>query len=179
MKTPLVLIAVTFLYCLQTISANAQGATSATITGQVVDQQGAVIANAKVTATNVATSAPHSTNPASSGNYTIPDLPPGTYDVKVEAPKFAPGLTKGIELSVGESRDLGFKLVVAGSTESVEVTTAAPLIETTKTDVSTTVTQLDIERLPTFAGGAGGANDYAQLALTAPGARLGTNRVSP
>ena len=177
MKTPLVLIAVTFLYCL-TISGNAQTATSATITGQVVDQQGAVIANAKVTATNVATSAAHSANTTSSGNYTIPNLPPGTYDVKVEAPKFAPGLTKGIELSVGDSRDLGFKLVVAGSSESVEVTTAAPLIETTKTDVSTVVSQLDMERLPTLPGGAGGVNDYAQLALTAPGVRLDTSGIS-
>src|SRR5260370_14893021 len=166
------------LCCLSAVQINAQGATSATITGQIVDPQGAVIANAKVTATNVATGIGHSANTTSSGNYTIPNLPPGTYDVKVEAAKFAVGETKGITLNLGDSRDLGFKLAVAGSTESVEVTTTAPLIETTKTDVSTSVTDLDIERLPALAGGAGSVNDYAQLALTAPGVRLDTSGIS-
>src|SRR5262249_18138128 len=112
------------------------------------------------------------------GNYVIPNLPPATYDIKVEAPKFAVGEAKGITLRVGEQKDLGFKLVVAGSTESVEVTAEAPLIERTRTDVSTSVNSLEMERLPTLAGGSGSVNDYAQLALTAPGVRLDTSGIS-
>jgi hypothetical protein len=154
---------------------NAQSASSATITGQVVDPQGAVITSATVTATNAATGVAHSAKTTSSGNYTIPNLPPGTYNVKVEAAKFSAGETKDVKLNVGDSRDLDFKLTVAGSTESVEVTTAAPLIETTKTDVSTSVTDLDMERLPTIAGAGGVVNDYAQLALTAPGVKMDTS----
>ena len=70
---------------------------------------------------------------------------------------------------------LGSSSRVAGSTESVEVTTTAPLIETTKTDVSSSVTSLDMERLPTIAGAGGVVNDYAQLALTAPGVKADTS----
>src|SRR6185312_16128272 len=91
---------------------------------------------------------------------------------------FATGVTKNVALNVGDQRDLSFKLAVGGSTESIEVTTSAPLIESTKTDVSTTVTNLDMERLPTFAGTAvigGAVNYYAQLALTAPGVKSDTS----
>lgn len=160
--------------CVATV-ASAQSASSATIVGQVVDPQGAVVPDARVTATNVATGAATTVSSTSTGNYNIPNLPPGTYIVKVEAKGFKPGEVKDIKLVLGEQRDLSFKLSVAGSAESVEVTTTAPLIETTKTDVSSSVTDLDMERLPVFAGSGGVANDYAQLALTAPGVKLDTS----
>ena len=149
----------------------AQSAASATITGTIVDPQGAVVPNAKVTATNAATGIGRAVQTTSAGNYTIPNLAPGTYNVRVEAKGFAAGETKGITLNVGDQRDLGFKLSISGATESVEVTTEAPLIESTRTDVSTSVTSLDMERLPTIAGATGSVNDYAQLALTAPGVK--------
>src|SRR5215475_11401155 len=173
-----VLVSVVLICCLPVMMVNAQTASSTSLTGQVVDPQGAVISGATVTATEVATGVVHSAKTTSSGNYTIPNLPPATYDIKVEAPKFAVGEAKGITLRVGEQKDLGFKLVVAGSTESVEVTAEAPLIERTRTDVSTSVNSLEMERLPTIAGGSGSVNDYAQLALTAPGVRLDTSGIS-
>jgi hypothetical protein len=160
---------------LSPVLVNAQSAATATITGQIVDAQGAVIANAKVTATNVATGITRSTNTTDAGDYTIPNLTPGTYDVKVEAAKFSVGQSKGLKLNVGDQRDLNFRLAVAGTTQTVEVTTQAPLIETTKTDVSASITDLDMERLPTLAGGGGTVNDYARLALTAPGVKLDTS----
>lgn len=172
MKRLAMLSVLALLCCMVSVSAVAQSASTATILGQVVDPQGAVVPSAKITATNQATGAGRSTNTTSAGNYVVPDLPPGTYTVKVEAKGFAAGSVKDITLNVGDKRDLGFKLNVAGSTESVEVTTSAPLIETTKTDVSTSVTSLDMERLPTIAGATGSVNDYAQLALTAPGVKL-------
>jgi hypothetical protein len=161
--------------CLPLALANAQSAASAQISGTVVDPQGAVVPGAKVTATNQATGQARSVNTTSTGNYTIPNLAPGKYDVAVEAKGFSPGSTKDITLNLGDQRDLGFKLGVAGSSESVEVTTTAPLIETTKTDVSSSVTSLDMERLPTIGGAGGAVNDYAQLALTAPGVKADTS----
>ena len=152
-----------------------QSASTAAIVGQVVDPQNAVVANATVTATRQATGVGRSVSTTSTGNYTIPGLQPGTYSVRVEAKGFAPGEASNITLNVGDQRDLGFKLRVAGSTESVEVTTEAPLIESTRTAVSTSVTSLDMERLPTFAGATGSVNDYAALALTAPGVRQDTS----
>jgi hypothetical protein len=148
---------------------------TATLTGRVEDPQGAVIANAKVTATNVATGTSHTANTTGAGLYTIPDLVPGAYDVKAEAKGFAIGESKGMKLNVGDSRDLNFRLTVGTATQTVEVTGQAALIETTKTDVSTSVTDLDMERLPTIAGAGGTVNDYAALALTAPGVRMDTS----
>ncbi|HEY2363382.1 MAG TPA: TonB-dependent receptor [Candidatus Angelobacter sp.] len=161
--------------CLPLAMANAQSASSAQISGTVVDPQGAVVPGAKVTATNKATGIGRSVTTTSTGNYVIPNLQPGTYDVAVDAKGFAPGSTKDVVLNLGDQRDLGFKLGLAGSSESVEVTTTAPLIESTKTDVSTNITNLDMERLPTLAGAGGTVNDYAQLALTAPGVKSDTS----
>jgi hypothetical protein len=161
--------------CLTAIGAVAQSASSATIVGQVVDPQGAVVPNAKVTATNNATGVGLTVNTTSTGNYVIPNLTPGTYTVKVSAKGFNEGEAKDITLKLGDQRDLGFKLAVAGSKETIEVTTQAPLIETTKTDVSSSITNMDMERLPTLGGAGGTANDYAQLALTAPGVKADTS----
>lgn len=166
------------LFCVFSASlVSAQSAASATIVGQVADSQGAVITSATVTATNTATGIKHSTKTTSSGNYTIPNLPPGSYTVKVEAASFA-AATSQIKLNVGDQMDVNFKLGAAGRAETVEVTGEAPLIETTKTDVSSSVTDLDMQRLPTFAGAGGVANDYAQLALTAPGVKLDTSTLT-
>src|SRR5947207_4607414 len=174
-RLPLYLV----LFCLvSTALGYSQSASTATIVGQVVDAQDAVVPNATVTATNTATGISHSAKTTGTGNYTIPNLPPGTYNVKVDAASFAPGESKGIKVNVGDQRPVSFKLGAAGKTETVEVTGEAPLIEPTKTDVSTSVTDLDMERLPTFAASSGGANDFAQLALTAPGVKLDTSTVS-
>ena len=176
MKRPQRFFTIAFLcLCLPMAMANAQSASSAQISGTVVDPQGAVVPGAKVTATNQATGTSRTVTTTSTGNYVIPNLTPGTYDVAVDAKGFAPGKTKDIVLVLGDQRDLGFKLGLAGSTESVEVTTTAPLIESTKTDVSTNITNLDMERLPTLAGSTGSVNDYAQLALTAPGVKSDTS----
>jgi hypothetical protein len=167
---------IAFLFCCLPLTlANAQSAASAQISGTVVDPQGAVVPGAKVTATNSATGAQRSVNTTSTGNYTMPNLTPGTYSVKVEAKGFASGGTENVQLNLGDQRDLSFKLAIAGSSQTIEVTTEAPLIETTKTDVSSSVTSLDMERLPTLAGAGGTVNDYAQLALTAPGVKSDTS----
>jgi len=176
MKRLYVLFSIALLCCcLPAVLANAQSASTATIVGTVVDPQGAVVPDAKITATNQATGLSRSANTTSTGNYTIPNLPPSTYDVKVEAKGFAAGTAKDIKLNLGDQRDLGFKLNVAGQSVYVEVTTQAPLIETTKTDVSSSITDLDMERMPTIAGAGGVVNDYAQLAVTVPGVKVDTS----
>jgi len=177
MKRLQVLFLLALLCCCVPILLNAQSASTATITGQVVDPQGAVIPAAKVTATNTATGVARSAITTTTGNYVIPNLSPGNYSIKVEATKFAAAESK-VKLNVGDEQDVNFKLGIAGSTQTVEVTTEAPLIETTKTDVSSSVTDLDMQHLPTFAGGGGVANDYAQLALTAPGVKLDTSTLT-
>jgi len=164
--------------CLPLALANAQSAASAQISGTVVDPQGAVVPGAKVTATNQATGIGRSVNTTSTGNYVIPNLQPGTYDVSVDAKGFAAANNKGLKLNVGDQRNLDFNMAVAGSTQTVEVTAEAPLIETTKTEVSTSVTDVEMQKLPTFAATTGGANDYVSLALTAPGVKQDTSTLT-
>src|SRR5215467_3900439 len=164
--------------CLPMILANAQSASTAQVSGTVVDPQGAVVAGAKVTATNGATGVSRSVNTTSTGNYLLPNLPPGTYDVKVEAKGFSAAAGKGLKLNVGDQKTLDFNVAIAGSSQTVEVTAEAPLIETTKTDVSTSVTDVEMQQLPTFAASSGGANDYASLALTAPGVKMDTSTLT-
>src|ERR1051326_5289047 len=178
MKRLQVFCILALLCCLPVILANAQSASTAQISGTVVDPQGAVVPGATVTATNVATGVPRSVNTTSTGNYVIPNLSPGTYDVKVSAKGFGDAMSKGVKLNVGDQPTLNFNMAVAGSSQTVEVSAEAPLIETTKTDVSTSVTDIEMQKLPTFAATSGGANDYASLALTAPGVKQDTSTLT-
>jgi len=151
-------------------------ATTATIRGRVTDPQGAVVVGATVVAHDLATGLDHRTTTTSDGGYVIPLLPIGNYDVRVEAPNFARAETRGITLLVGEVRDVNFQLKLGGTTQVVEVTGQAPLVETAKTEGSSVLNDKDITRLPALSGTAPGAvgnmNDYATLATGAPGVRV-------
>jgi hypothetical protein len=166
------------LPCLLAGVGYGQSAATATIVGRVIDPQNAVIRDARVTAINTATGGRRSVNTTSSGDYAIPNLSPGTYEIEVQASGFAIGKAEGIKLNVGDRQDLNFKLVLAATFETVMVAVEAPLIQTTKTDVSTSVTDEDMKRLGTLAGPGGVANDYAQLALSAPGVKLDTSMLT-
>src|SRR5205085_4556008 len=122
----------------------AQTAATGAITGRIVDPQGAVIPNVKVTATNIDTGVEVPTTTTAAGNYTFPNLQTGVYNVHVEAAGFARGNANNVRIEVGAHRDVNFTLQVAGATTTVEVTSQAPLIESTKTEVSTVVTEADM-----------------------------------
>src|SRR6185295_15626513 len=120
------------------MSGKAQTAT-ATIVGTLVDPQGAVVASATVVARNVDTGIERTTKSTSEGLYRFDGLPPGVYDVRVEAQGFGKSEIKGVKLQVGEQRDVNFGLSVTGKSEIVDVSAASPLVETAKTDVSSVI----------------------------------------
>jgi hypothetical protein len=158
-----------------------QTAATAAITGRVVDPSAAVVPNATVVARNQATGIERSTVTTRDGLYNFPDLQTGIYTIAVKSQGFATSQIKDVKLEVGDRRDVNFNLKVGAASEIVEVTAALPLIETTKTEVSTTVTDADMARLPVTSGYAAGGgataagssqiNDFASLAVTAPGVR--------
>jgi len=155
-------------------------AATATITGTVVDQQGGVISGATVVARKVDTGIERTTKTTSDGLYRFDSLAPGVYDVRIEMRGFARTEATAVRLQVGEQRDVNFTLSASGATEKVTVT-ASPLVETTKTDVSTVVDEKQVATLPTttsFNGLSGVANDYAALAATAPGVKYDFTSVS-
>jgi len=153
-------------------------AQTAAITGRVTDPQGAVVPNATVTARSLETAIERTTQTTSDGVYRFPGLAPGNYTVRVVGMQnFAPAEAKNIHVDVGSVKDLNFSLVLSGVMTTLEVTAHAPLIESTRTDVSIVVDEANVARLPAtspfnvagVAGVNGNMNDYAGLALTAPG----------
>ena len=144
--------------------AFAQGTgASGDIIGTVLDPSGAVLPNATVIATDQARGIKRSITSDSSGHYEIPGLSPSIYDVSVEHSGFQTSIQKGVVVSVGQTTTLDFHLKVAGGTESVEVTTEAPAVDTERGHQANTINQQLIQDLPI------NRRDYLSFTLLAPG----------
>jgi Carboxypeptidase regulatory-like domain len=111
-------------------SALAQTTGTATIVGAVTDPTGSVVAGAKITVVNVNTSFVHNSVTTPEGTYYIPNLNPGTYQLTIEATGFRTYVRDGIILMTAEQPRLDVQLEVGTMAESVQVTAAAPLLET-------------------------------------------------
>jgi hypothetical protein len=133
-------------------------------TGTVVDQTGATIANAKVTATNPATDLKLTATTNSSGNYTVREVPPGVYKISAEAAGFKTVSNNGVTANAGTIEHVDFKLQIGKTSEVVEVTAEAAAVNTEDSKLSTTVSATQIQNLPL-----NGRNVYDLIQL-APGA---------
>jgi len=162
-----------FSFLLMLSLANVAYGQGATITGRVIDPRAASVPNATVTAANTETGITRTTTTTSDGLYRFDNLAPGVYNVILDVSGFNRAEARSVKLQVGEARDINFNLELAGQQQSVVVTSELPLVETSKTDVSTVITEKEVSVLPTttpFSAG-GVANDYEGLALAAPGVR--------
>src|SRR6266436_3408262 len=129
--------------------ASAQGVNSASLTGTVVDPTGAGMKAAKVTVTNMANGSERTAVSDDAGRYNLVGLPPGQYKVSVDGgPNFEVYKEDSVVLTVGDSVARDFKLALRGQQQSVVVQAEATNVETTKTEVSDTVTQRRIDNLP-------------------------------
>jgi len=125
----------------------AQNSTGA-LNGSIVDPQGAAVVNAQVTATDPNTGFSRSTVTGATGNYTIPQLPPGTYNLRVQATGFSTIEQKGITLMVGQTLTVNHTLKAGAVNTVVEVTSEAPLIETTSSQIGGSVSPTEVSSLP-------------------------------
>lgn len=142
-------------------SINAQ-TINGTILGTVVDQQGAAIPGAQITAINAETGFQRSVITSEDGLFRITGVPVGTYSVRVEKKGFSSTVNENVQVSVATDSDLRFELP-AGSVEvTVEVTSSGELLDTTQSQVSKTVGAQQILELP-------GRNSLNGLALLQPG----------
>ncbi|HJQ31765.1 MAG TPA: TonB-dependent receptor [Pyrinomonadaceae bacterium] len=147
--------------------ARAQTASTGVITGVVQNEKGEVVANATVRAVNVGTNATREAKTSDEGVYEISQLAPGTYRVEVEAGGFSKSLLENVVVNVLQRTTANAALKVGSVTETVNVTAEnAPLVETTKTDVSGVVDQRRLENLPV------NGRSFASLAILIPGATL-------
>jgi hypothetical protein len=142
-----------------------------TITGTISDPAGAVVASAAIEARNQATGVVYQAASTATGNYTILQLPVGTYEVSVAVPGFKKYVRQGITVEVAQTLRIDIALEVGGSTESVTVQADAPLLRTESGDISHTVTASSMDDLPILgigagqAGSAGIRNPYAMIQM--------------
>ena len=122
--------------------------TGADLEGTVTDQSGAVLPGVVVTVTNVETNVSRSVTTDANGRYYVAALPPGTYRVSAALSGFVTQTTDEVVLRLGQSPSLNFLLPLEGVSTAVTVSADAPLVETSRTEVSSVIDQQQIESLP-------------------------------
>jgi hypothetical protein len=140
-----------------------------TITGRVIDPSGAAVGGAEVHASNRGTSATVSARGNEAGNYTIPYLPPGAYDLSVDFTGFKKAQKPAVDLRIDDTLRIDFSLEVGSASETIEVTGGTPLFETSSVSAGQVQEQYNIDNLPVQAGNAN------ELVLLTPGVTNSTN----
>ncbi|HYH84380.1 MAG TPA: TonB-dependent receptor [Pyrinomonadaceae bacterium] len=147
-------------------------ATSGNIEGRVLDPNGAVVPNASVTAKNKDTGLEKTATTDADGNYRIILLPPGTYTVRTSGlAGFQNATLDNVPVSVGGATTLDISLSVGGTETIIDVPSEAPLVETTRASVSTTVDERSVENLPVS------GRNYLDFATLTPGVVRDPTRV--
>jgi hypothetical protein len=122
---------------------------TALMNGQVTDPSGAAVPAAEVTVTNVETKAIVRTTTNERGEYALPSMPSGRYEVTVSHPGFKAAKKTGVEMAAGVDATVNVKLEVGASTETVTVEAGAEIVQTTSAELSSTITGRQINELPT------------------------------
>jgi hypothetical protein len=131
------------------------------IVGTVKDDQGALVTAATVKATNLDTGFSQSTATDSDGVYRSQYLPVGRYNVEVEAPGFKKFVQENLVLTIDQTQALNVTLAIGVASQTVTVTEAPPLVNTTTAELGRTVQPAEITGLPLV-----NRNVYAQISLT-------------
>jgi len=136
------------------------------IAGSVTDQQGAGVAGAKVVVTNLTKGTTEETTTNESGNYTVTHLIPDNYKIRVEAAGFKSYEIANVRIDVDTTVHADAQLQVGAVTQSVEVTSEIPQLQTEKTDVATIFSTQQVESVPIF------NRNFTTFQLLSPGAQL-------
>jgi len=146
------------------IKTSAAQAVSGTILGSVTDLTGATVANAKVTLVLTGQSLEHTSVSNMNGDFTQPNLPPGVYSVTVVAQGFKTETRANVPLATNSTVRVDVVLQPGSTSETVEVTTAPPQLQTDRADIATTIEQSTISNLPLASG-----NSFQSLLNVVPG----------
>src|SRR5208337_3942792 len=149
-------------------AACSQGETTSAIVGQVNDASGAGVPGAAVTVTNKETGLKRSARTDESGRFNFPQLKPGTYSVKVEAPGFEPWQIDSVSSGLGQKQTVDFTMKIAHSRQTVEISGEAPILNPENANTSTTLNAHALEDLPNPGG------DLTYPLQFAPGALINT-----
>jgi Carboxypeptidase regulatory-like domain len=137
-----------FAFCSAALGQANQGS----IAGVVEDSSGAVVANAKLTATEKSTGTVYQTVSTSSGSYRFPNVRIGIYDLTVTAPGFKSPTLTGIVVQVATTAAVDVKLSAGGVNENIVVQAEAPTLQSESSDIGTVVSAKQILDLPLALG---------------------------
>ena len=158
------LLLLLFAGSLGALNVHAQATASGTILGTVIDKSEAAVAGAEVVITNKGTGATRSATSADTGSYRFDLLSAGTYTVRVSKAGFAT-VAQTVELLVGQTVTVNATMDPGSVSQTIEVTSEAPLLDVAKTSVSQEITPTEVEQLPMV------GRDVANLAYLAPGVK--------
>jgi outer membrane receptor protein involved in Fe transport len=133
------------------------------LSGTAKDESGAVLPGVTIEAVNTATNAARSATTGADGFYTIPLLPPGTYNVKATLSGFSTFARSGVKVNVSETALVNVPMKVGGQTETIEVKGEAPLIETSNATLGIVIDEKKIVDLPL------NGRNFTQLGTLIPG----------
>ncbi len=139
-------------------------ALSGTVAGTVTDQASAVIPGAKVTVTNEGTRFTRTVETNQNGQYVVTSFPPGRLRLEVQVPGFQKLIREGVELTAADTLTVDLQLQVGSVEQTIEVTGAAPLLQTQTASVSSLVTNQQILETPL------NGRSFTQLLQLMPGA---------
>src|SRR3954469_24541209 len=157
-------IALAFLLSAPALQAQA---VSGTILGTVQDSSGAAVPGASVTIVNSETRLTRSVISDSTGEYNVPSLPPGMYNLSGEMKGFKKVSIAAVRLNVDQKARVDLKLDVGDITESVQVQAAIPLVQTDSSELGATVNETQVKELPL------NGRDFVQLTRLIPGVSRG------
>jgi len=127
--------------------------TSGELTGTVFDPAGAVVPGASVTATNEGTDFASTVTTTTSGQYRLSNLLVGKYDLTVTAAGFTKSELKGVDVNLSQLVTANITLQVGQSTQTVEVSAEAAVIDTTTAQLQNTYSEQQLASLPMASGG--------------------------
>ncbi len=142
-------------------------AVTGTILGTVTDNSGAVMPGVTVTVTQTETGQSRTYVTDANGEYTAPSIPTGTYRVNAELQGFKSVALDGIRVSVDQRVRIDVQLEVGAMTETVEIVARTPLVQSSSSDLSTTVEEEQIKALPL------NGRNFVSLTRTVPGVMRG------
>ena len=156
-------LAMFFLISTLTRVAFSQGANQGSIQGTITDQSGAAVPGVNLTATNTQTGISFTTTSDADGLYTFLVVPVGTYTIVAEKSGLATVTQENVIVTVGGRITLNLSMPLASQQSTVTVSGQAPIVETTKSEVNSTVNERSIEDLPT------NGRNFINFVLLTPG----------
>jgi outer membrane receptor protein involved in Fe transport len=159
LASALIMVAV----CLAAAARVAAQSATGSIEGTIVDQSGALMPGVTVTVEQLETGTTRTAVTDENGIFRVPLLPVGIYDVTAELSGFMPRKLPEIRLTVGQTVTLRIQMAVSGVAETVNVSGGTPVVETTRTQVSSTITETSVQNLPV------NGRNFIDFALLTPG----------